>query len=164
MEKSIAAHADNSSLYSNLNDNAVMIYTDGACKGNPGPGGWGAVIIKNNDTPIEISGSEKNTTNNRMELMAAIRSLEQLTSPSLIEIYTDSLYLKNGIMHWINNWRKNNWKNSENKPIKNKELWERLLALTARHKISWKWIKGHDGDRFNERADILAKSRCSAVR
>ncbi|MDR0632248.1 MAG: ribonuclease HI [Holosporaceae bacterium] len=137
----------------------VVIYTDGACKGNPGPGGWGAIIICES-TERELSGGETDSTNNRMELMAAIRALEELKETCSVELYTDSQYLINGITTWINGWIKNKWINSERKPVKNKDLWLRLLLLSRHHKISWHWVEGHSGHNFNERVDKLAKSQC----
>jgi ribonuclease HI len=137
----------------------VIVYTDGACSGNPGPGGWAAVIISN-DRERELCGGEANTTNNRMEMMAAIAALEYLAAPTSIELYTDSTYLKNGITKWIYGWMKNNWTTSDRKPIKNKDLWERLLKAAEPHEISWRWVEGHAGNKFNERVDKLAKTQC----
>jgi ribonuclease HI len=135
----------------------ITIYTDGACSGNPGPGGWGAVLIYNG-TEKDLNGGESATTNNRMELMAAIASLESLKEPCAVTLYTDSNYVKNGIMQWIHGWKKNGWKTSDKKPVKNVELWQRLEAATHRHKIEWRWVKGHNGDPMNERADALARA------
>ena len=137
----------------------VSIYTDGACSGNPGIGGWGALIIYKN-VEKELSGCEENTTNNRMELMAAISALELLKEPCSVDLYTDSQYVKNGITEWINNWIKNGWKNSQKKPVKNKELWLRLVEVADKHQITWHWIEGHAGHEFNERVDKLARSQC----
>ena len=132
------------------------IYTDGACSGNPGPGGWGAVIFDQDDKQRNISGSEKNTTNNRMELLAAIMSLKKIKSNSKVVIFTDSTYVKNGITEWMKNWKKNGWKNSNKKPIKNKDLWVKLDKLCQANRVSWKWVKGHSTNKFNNLADELA--------
>jgi len=132
------------------------IYTDGACSGNPGPGGWGAVIFDQDDKQKNISGSEKNTTNNRMELLAAIMSLKKIKSNSEVIIFTDSTYVKNGITEWMKNWKKNGWKNSNKKPVKNKDLWVKLDKLCKANNVSWKWIKGHSTNEFNNLADELA--------
>jgi ribonuclease HI len=133
----------------------VEIFTDGACKGNPGPGGWGAVI-RSGAHEKEISGGEANTTNNRMELLAAIRALEALKRPCEVALYTDSIYVRDGITKWIHGWRKNGWKTADRKPVKNAELWQELLDAAAPHKIDWRWVKGHSGHPENERADRLA--------
>ena len=133
----------------------VQIFTDGACKGNPGPGGWGA-ILRFQDNEKEINGYESLTTNNIMELMAVIESLKAISEPFEIEITTDSKYVKNGITSWIHNWKKNGWKTAAKKPVKNKELWIELDHLIQKHNISWKWVKGHSGHKENERADELA--------
>ena len=132
------------------------IYTDGACSGNPGPGGWGAVIFDQDDKQRNISGSEKNTTNNRMELLAAIMSLKKIKSNSEVIIFTDSTYVKNGITEWMKNWKKNGWKNSNKKPVKNKDLWVKLDKLCEANSVSWKWVKGHSTNEFNNLADELA--------
>jgi len=132
------------------------IYTDGACSGNPGPGGWGAVILDQDDKQKNISGSEKNTTNNRMELLAAIMSLKKIKTNSEVVIFTDSTYVKNGITEWMKNWKKNGWKNSSKKPVKNKDLWEKLDKLCEANNVSWKWVKGHSSNKFNNLADELA--------
>ena len=134
----------------------VTIYTDGACSGNPGPGGWGAVLIFG-DHRKEIKGGAKETTNNRMELMAAIRSLEELKRPCHIELHTDSNYLREGITSWIASWKRNGWKTAQKKPVKNIDLWQSLDAAQERHDISWHWIKGHAGHPENELADALAR-------
>jgi len=133
----------------------VTIYTDGACKGNPGPGGWGALLIKG-DAEKELFGGEPQTTNNRMELTAVISALAALKRPCEIELYTDSQYVRQGIMTWIHNWKKNGWKTADKKPVKNADLWEMLDALAARHKITWHWVKGHADNPGNLRADALA--------
>ena len=133
----------------------VEIFTDGACKGNPGPGGWGAVI-RSGPHEKEISGGERATTNNRMELLAAIRALEALKRPCEVALYTDSIYVRDGITKWIHGWRKNGWKTADRKPVKNAELWQELLDAAAPHKVDWRWVKGHAGHPENERADKLA--------
>ena len=132
------------------------IYTDGACSGNPGPGGWGAVILEKGGNEISISGTEKLTTNNRMELMAPIMALKKIKEKSEITIYTDSIYLKNGITTWIKKWEKNDWQNANKKSVKNKDLWESLNKLSKKQIITWKWVKAHAGNRYNEMADKLA--------
>ena len=134
----------------------VKIFTDGACSGNPGPGGWGALLrYKNNKK--EIYGNEDYTTNNRMELRAAIEGLNALTRIMRVQLYTDSTYVKNGITKWINNWKRNNWRTSANKPVKNIDLWQNLDKALVRHEVEWLWIKGHSGHPDNERVDKLAK-------
>ena len=132
------------------------IYTDGACSGNPGPGGWGAVIFDNDNKQKNISGSEENTTNNRMELSAAIMALEEVNKNSEITIYTDSNYVKNGITEWVLKWKENGWKNSNKEPVKNKDLWEKLDNLCSQNTINWKWVKGHALNKYNNLADELA--------
>ena len=132
------------------------MFTDGACSGNPGPGGWGA-ILRWNGTEKELSGGERATTNNRMELMAAIAALEALTRPVTVHIHTDSQYVKDGITRWIRNWKRNGWKTAAKKPVKNAELWQRLDAAARRHEVHWHWVKGHAGHPENERADALAR-------
>ncbi|MEO9903771.1 ribonuclease HI [Nisaea sp.] len=134
----------------------VEIYTDGACSGNPGPGGWGA-ILRYGDTEKELSGGDKETTNNRMEMMAAITSLETLTRPMHVDLYTDSTYVRDGITKWIHGWKKRGWRTADKKPVKNMELWQRLEAAVERHEIEWHWVKGHAGHPENERADELAR-------
>tara|TARA_B110000483_G_scaffold154841_1_gene183957 strand:- start:375 stop:806 length:432 start_codon:yes stop_codon:yes gene_type:complete len=138
-------------------NNIINIYTDGACSGNPGPGGWG-VYIDNNGLIKEISGSELETTNNRMELKAVIEALKNFDSKVNINIFTDSKYVMDGANKWIINWKKNGWKNSKKEPVKNKDLWVELDNLLKIHKINWTWVKGHDGNYGNERADYLATS------
>jgi ribonuclease HI len=134
----------------------VEIYTDGACSGNPGPGGWGAVLSYG-DRIKELSGGEATpTTNNRMELMAAIQALESLARPARVRLHTDSAYLRNGIMSWLPTWKRNNWRTASKQPVKNEELWRRLDAAAARHQVEWLWVKGHAGNPGNERADALA--------
>ena len=134
----------------------IKIYTDGSCLKNPGNGGWAAIICTDNEVK-KISGSEKDTTNNRMELMATINALKEVNSEDLIEIYTDSKYVKNGITDWIHNWIKNNWKTSNKEDVKNKDLWTQLDILNNSLNIQWKWVKAHAGDEFNEKVDLLAK-------
>ncbi|MEQ8671690.1 MAG: ribonuclease HI [Aggregatilineales bacterium] len=133
----------------------VIIYTDGACSGNPGPGGWGVLIVFG-EHQKELSGGERSTTNNQMELTAAISGLEALTQPCNVTLYTDSQYVKNGITDWINGWRKNGWKTAKGKPVKNQDLWRRLDDAIKLHNIKWAWVKGHAGHTENERVDRLA--------
>ena len=137
----------------------VVIYTDGACSGNPGPGGWGAILLYKNSEK-ELSGGEKETTNNRMELMAAIKALEELTKPCEVELFTDSNYVRQGITEWISGWKLRGWKTADKKPVKNVDLWQMLDAVNLRHQVTWRWVKGHSGDIMNERADKLA---CKAI-
>ncbi len=134
----------------------VEIFTDGACSGNPGPGGWGA-ILRYGETQKELNGGEPVTTNNRMELLAAINALEALKRPSHVDLHTDSQYVKNGIMSWIHGWKRNGWKTADKKPVKNAELWQRLDDVADLHEITWHWVKGHAGHPENERADELAR-------
>ena len=140
----------------NPNTKKILIYTDGACKGNPGKGGWGAVIIDNNISK-ELSGTCKNTTNNIMEMTAAIKALSYFKTRKEILIFTDSKYVMNGIQTWLSAWKINNWKTSSKKPVKNGDLWKRLDALCQQHEVDWKWVKGHAGNIGNERADELAR-------
>ncbi len=133
----------------------VTIYTDGACKGNPGPGGWGVLMSWNNHEK-ELFGGELETTNNRMELMAAIQALESLKRSADIQLYTDSKYVMDGLTKWMPNWKKNGWKTAAKKPVKNADLWQRLDAAREPHQVNWNWVKGHAGDPGNERADALA--------
>ncbi|SHG06018.1 ribonuclease HI [Microbulbifer donghaiensis] len=133
----------------------VTIYTDGACRGNPGPGGWGALLVYG-DVKKELFGGETHTTNNRMELLAAIRALEALKQPCRVDLHTDSQYLRQGITSWINNWKKNGWKTANKKPVKNADLWRALDDGIAGHEVHWHWVKGHAGHPGNERADQLA--------
>ena len=133
-----------------------IIYTDGACSGNPGPGGWGAVIFENEKNQNNISGSVRNTTNNRMELLAAIMALKKVQNNSQITIYTDSTYVKNGITEWVLKWKKNGWKNANKKPVKNKDLWLKLCNLCEKNKVNWRWVKGHSTNKYNNLADELA--------
>ncbi|WP_184723407.1 ribonuclease HI [Caulobacter sp.] len=133
----------------------VTIYTDGACKGNPGPGGWGAILFYG-DKKKEITGGEPATTNNRMELMAAIQALELLNRPCKVELHTDSQYVMKGIQEWIRGWKARGWKTADKSPVKNDDLWKRLDAARERHDVDWRWVKGHAGHPLNERADALA--------
>lgn len=142
------------------NSGRVTIYTDGACSGNPGHGGWGVLIINGTETS-EFFGGEIDTTNNRMELTAVIKALESVARESEITLYTDSLYVKNGITQWINNWIRNNWRNSDKKLVKNQDLWKRLLEVSKGRKITWQWVRGHDGNKYNERVDALSRKACS---
>ena len=141
----------------------VTIWTDGACSGNPGPGGWGAVLMAGGREK-DICGGEALTTNNRMELMAAIAALEALKRPCLVDLHTDSQYLRNGIMTWIKGWKRNGWRTADKKPVKNVDLWQRLEALAEQHRVRWHWVKGHAGHDLNERADQLAREGIAAVR
>ena len=134
----------------------VQIFTDGACSGNPGPGGWGA-ILRYEGREKELKGGEAVTTNNRMELMGAIAALETLTRDCKVELYTDSIYVRDGISKWIHGWRRNGWRTADKKPVKNAELWQRLDQAMARHDVSWHWVRGHAGHDENERADLLAR-------
>ncbi len=134
----------------------IEIWTDGACSGNPGPGGWGALIRENGQTR-ELKGGEPATTNNRMELLAAITALESLPPGAVADLYTDSEYVKGGITAWIKNWKKNGWKTRDRKPVKNQELWQRLEAAASAHQVNWHWLRGHVGHPENERADQLAR-------
>ena len=135
----------------------INVYTDGACSGNPGIGGWGVVILIDNNNPINLHGGSINTTNNQMELTAAIEALKYFTEKSIINLYTDSKYVKEGTESWIVNWKKNGWKTVSKKPVKNKELWIMLNNQIEKHIIHWQWIKGHSGHKYNEEADNLAR-------
>jgi ribonuclease HI len=142
----------------------VEIYTDGACSGNPGPGGWG-VLLRYRGVEKELYGGESEpTTNNRMELMAAIRALESLTRPAVVRLHTDSVYLRSGVTSWLAGWQRNGWLTSARKPVKNADLWQRLHAATREHRIEWLWVKGHNGDPGNERADGLANRGLAQAR
>jgi ribonuclease HI len=134
----------------------VVVHTDGACSGNPGPGGWG-VILEFNGRCKELFGGAPDTTNNRMELTAAIEALKALKGPCVVELHTDSEYLRNGITKWIHGWKRNGWRTSDKKPVKNADLWQALEVETATHKIDWRWVRGHAGHDLNERADELAR-------
>jgi len=146
-----------------MSEEKIEIYTDGACAGNPGPGGWGALLIAR-EKRKELSGGEAQTTNNRMELLAAIRSLEALTRPSAVNLYTDSKYVRDGISQWIENWKRNGWRNARKKPVKNADLWQQLDALNQQHSVHWHWVKGHAGHPENERADALANEGMAQYR
>jgi ribonuclease HI len=141
----------------------VVIHTDGACSGNPGPGGWGAILALG-DHQKELHGGEAHTTNNRMELMGAISALEALKKPCVVDLHTDSQYMRDGIMKWIKNWKRNGWRTADKKPVKNVDLWQRLEAALERHQVRWHWVRGHAGDVLNERADQLARDGIAAVR
>jgi ribonuclease HI len=141
----------------------VEIYTDGACRGNPGPGGWGA-LLSIGEHEKELSGADPQTTNNRMELTAVIRALEALKRPTEARIYTDSEYVRRGITEWVKNWKARGWKTADRKPVKNQDLWERLDLLAAGHKIEWRWVRGHSGVPGNERVDRLANQAIDAMR
>ena len=133
------------------------IYTDGACSGNPGPGGWAVIILINNEVKDMFFGSEKNTTNNQMELMAPIKAIQKFKKKSEISIFTDSTYVRDGITNWIKQWEKNGWKTASKKPVKNKDLWKKLKNLSSKHSIKWIWIKGHSQDKYNNLVDELAQ-------
>lgn len=141
----------------------VGIHTDGACLGNPGPGGW-AVLLRYGAIERELAGGEAQTTNNRMELMAAIRALEALTEPCRVILHTDSQYVRKGITEWMGNWLRRGWKTAGGDPVKNRDLWERLHAATQRHAVDWRWVKGHSGDPDNERVDELARDQALKIR
>ncbi|MDA8574019.1 ribonuclease HI [Alphaproteobacteria bacterium] len=140
----------------------VTIYTDGACSGNPGPGGWGAVL-QYGDAKKEINGGTSETTNNRMEMMAAIMALESLKRPMAVDLYTDSTYVRSGITEWLPGWKRRNWRTAAKKPVKNVDLWQRLDSAAAAHQIDWHWVKGHAGNPGNERADELAREGIPTV-
>ena len=135
----------------------VVIYTDGACKGNPGPGGWGAVL-RSGDTVKELYGGERETTNNRMELMAVIQALQALKRPCLVVLHADSQYVLKGITEWMRGWKAKGWKTADKKPVKNADLWQQLDSAVSRHKVTWKWVAGHSGHVENDRADALARA------
>ncbi|MFN7709566.1 MAG: ribonuclease HI [Holosporales bacterium] len=138
-------------------ETTVELFTDGACSGNPGPGGWGVLLRTAGDKTLELSGSEMMTTNNRMELMAAIRGLEALKRPVKVDIYTDSLYVRDGMTQWLEKWKQNGWKTAGKQEVKNIDLWQQLEALCAKHHVTWHWVRGHAGHKENERADFLAR-------
>ena len=146
-----------------LSAHRVRIHTDGACSGNPGPGGWGAILAWN-DHERELKGGEPHTTNNRMELTAAIAALEALKRPCTVDLFTDSQYLRSGITTWITTWKRNGWRTAERKPVKNVDLWQRLDQLLTQHKVHWHWVKGHSGHDLNERADRLARQGLADTR
>lgn len=141
----------------------VEIHTDGACLGNPGPGGWGA-LLRYGGRELELAGSEGHTTNNRMELMAAIMALEALTSPCQVVLHTDSQYVQRGISEWLKDWLRRGWKTAAGQPVKNQDLWQRLTKAAAPHQVQWQWVKGHAGHPENERVDVLARNAASACR
>ena len=141
----------------------VEIYTDGACRGNPGPGGW-AALLRMGEKERELSGGETPTTNNRMELMAAIKGLEALKRPCRVQLFTDSNYVRDGITKWIYGWRRNGWKTADKKPVKNAELWQELLDAAAPHRVEWHWVKGHSGHPENDRVDALACAEADRLR
>ena len=141
----------------------VVIFTDGACSGNPGPGGWGAILTMGAHEK-EICGGEAATTNNRMEMMAAIQALETLNKPCKVELHTDSQYLRNGVTQWIHAWKARGWKTADRKPVKNEDLWKRVDAARLRHEVDWRWVKGHAGHEMNERADALARKGLEETR
>ena len=141
----------------------VVIYTDGACSGNPGPGGWGAVMLSGENRK-EICGGEPGTTNNRMELMAAIQALESLKKPCKVDLHTDSTYVMKGISEWIHSWKRRGWRTADGKPVKNDDLWRRLDEARSRHDVKWHWVKGHAGHELNERADELARQGLAEAR
>jgi ribonuclease HI len=143
---------------------AVEVYTDGACSGNPGPGGWGAVLTYAGHKKELHGGSAEPTTNNRMELMAAIAALESLTRPSVVRLHTDSVYVRSGITSWLAGWKRNGWKTAARQPVKNADLWQRLDAAASRHEVQWLWVKGHAGNPGNERADALANQGMDEAR
>ena len=142
---------------------SVRIYTDGACSGNPGPGGWGAILIYG-DTERELSGGEAFTTNNRMELLAAIEALEALKRPCRVDLFTDSQYLRQGVTAWIHNWKARGWLTADRKPVKNEDLWRRIDAARQRHEVTWHWVKGHASDPLNNRVDALAVAAMAPFR
>jgi len=146
-----------------MKSEAVEIFTDGACSGNPGPGGWGA-LLRYKGRERTLSGGESATTNNRMELMAAIRALETLTRPCSVTLYTDSEYVKKGITEWLPNWKRRGWKTADKKPVKNADLWQRLDTAAVRHDVHWRWVRGHSGHPENERADALAREAIGKVK
>jgi ribonuclease HI len=141
----------------------VIVHTDGACSGNPGPGGWGAILSYGKHEK-ELKGGEAHTTNNRMELIGAIMALEALKRPSVVELHTDSKYVHDGISKWIHGWKRNGWKTADKKPVKNMDLWQRLDAAIQRHEVHWRWVKGHAGHELNERADQLAVAAIADIR
>ena len=146
-----------------MTEQHVTIHTDGACSGNPGPGGWGAILAFG-DHEKELMGGEPQTTNNRMELMAAIKALEALKRPCRVQLHTDSVYVRDGITKWIHGWRRNGWKTANKKPVKNAELWQELLNAAAPHRVEWHWVKGHSGHPENDRVDALACAEADKLR
>src|SRR5450631_493564 len=154
---------DHSQRKNGMTEQRVTIHTDGACSGNPGPGGWGAILTFG-DHEKELNGGEPHTTNNRMELMAAIAALEALKRPCVVELHTDSQYLRNGIMSWIKNWKRNGWRTADKSPVKNADSWKRFDAALAQHTVNWRWVKCDAGHARNERADELARAGIVAAR
>lgn len=146
-----------------VDEPAVEIFTDGACSGNPGPGGWGA-LLRWKGTERELSGAEAHTTNNRMELMGAIMALESLKRGVAVRLYTDSTYVRDGITKWLASWKRRNWRTADNKPVKNVDLWQRLEQAVGAHRIEWHWVRGHDGHPENERVDVLARAAIKSLR
>jgi ribonuclease HI len=146
-----------------LSGEVVEIFTDGACSGNPGPGGWGA-LLRYKGRERELAGGEDDTTNNRMEMTAAIMALEALKRPSTVQLFTDSVYLRDGITRWIHGWKRNGWRTADKKPVKNVDLWQRLEAALHRHRVEWHWVRGHAGHPENERADRLARAEIRKLR
>lgn len=141
----------------------ITVYTDGACSGNPGPGGWAALIIYGNEK-ISIYGGEENTTNNRMELLATIKAIEEVKGDESLEIYTDSKYVRDGITLWIHKWKQNGWRTSDKKPVKNIDLWQHLDKIIVKKSIQWQWVKGHSGDKYNDLVDKLAVEACNKMK
>ena len=164
-ERPLAGIGNNARMSERMPDGrkAVQLHTDGACLGNPGPGGW-AALLRYRQKEREISGGAPDTTNNRMELMAAIRALEVLTEPCTVALYTDSQYVRQGIMQWLPNWVRRGWRTAGGEAVKNRDLWERLHAAAQRHAIEWHWVKGHSGDPDNERVDRLARAQAEKLR
>lgn len=160
----MATILSNNNLHNTSHNNSekIIIYTDGACSGNPGKGGWGAILMINQHFK-EISGSQNHTTNNQMELKAVIEALKIIKKSYLIEIYTDSKYVMDGITKWINSWQKNNWLTADKKPVKNIDLWKELASLTKNHQISWHWVRGHSGNKYNEMVDKLARGAINTI-
>ncbi len=162
-QKTPPTMAAEGACYSDAMTKRIDIWTDGACSGNPGPGGWG-VVIRHPDGEAELSGGESATTNNRMELMGAIAALESLPDGASATLHTDSQYVKNGLTSWIHGWKRNGWRTASREPVKNVDLWQRLDAAAGKHKIEWKWVKGHAGDVMNERADGLARAAIKSLK
>jgi ribonuclease HI len=153
----------NDQMNNQANDKVLYIYTDGACLGNPGPGGWGAILVWQGQEK-ELAGGAADTTNNRMELMAAIRALEAVSRQVPITLVSDSIYVRDGITKWIHGWRKNGWKNANKKPVANQDLWQELDTLSQQYDITWEWVKGHSGHPMNERCDQLARAEAEHIR
>lgn len=163
VEGTATERGDNAAMTDPLSLKPVEIHTDGACLGNPGPGGW-AALLRYREKERELSGGEAATTNNRMELMGAIMALEALSEPCLVTLHTDSQYVRQGITEWMKNWVRRGWRTAAGEPVKNRDLWERLHAATLRHTIDWRWVKGHSGDPGNERVDVLARNAAVRLR